>query len=133
MLDKQKVKLMTELAFYEQNHGKEDFKINEFYRKDYTGFYTLCSVLWVTVGYVCVLGIIALAALDFILANISQTMLIAMGALIIAGYLVTVVIYALLASHMYKKKHQEARQRMKIYNHNLTRLLKMYEGRKENG
>ena len=35
MLDKEKVKLMTTLAFYEQNEGKEDFKINEYYRKDY--------------------------------------------------------------------------------------------------
>ena len=36
MLDRSKVKLMTKLALYEQTQGKEDFKISEYYRKDYT-------------------------------------------------------------------------------------------------
>ena len=133
MLDRRKVKLMTELAFYEQNQGKEDFKINEYYRKDYTGYHTLCSIIWVTIGYVCVIGLIAIAALDFILANISQAMIITVGVMIVVGYVIIVVLYAVIASRVYKQKHREARQRMKIYNHNLTRLLKMYEGRKDNG
>ena len=35
MLDERKVKLMTKLALYEETHGKEDFKISSYYRKDY--------------------------------------------------------------------------------------------------
>lgn len=35
MLDERKVKLMTQLALYDQTQGKEDFKISEYYRKDY--------------------------------------------------------------------------------------------------
>ena len=31
MLDEQKIKLMTKLAFYEETQGKEDFKISEYY------------------------------------------------------------------------------------------------------
>lgn len=130
MLDKEKVRLMTELAFYEQNEGKEDFKINEYYRKDYAGFHTLCSVLWVTFGYICLIGLIAIAGMDFILANISQSMIIMMAAVIIIGYLVVVIIYTLVANHVFDRKHREARQRMKIFNHNLTRLLKMYDKEK---
>ena len=42
MLDKKKVELMTRLAFYEQTEGKEDFKISEYYRRDYGGIY-LCG------------------------------------------------------------------------------------------
>ena len=54
MLDRSKVKLMTKLALYEQTQGKEDFKISEYYRKDYVGLHSICSFLWVTVGYICV-------------------------------------------------------------------------------
>ena len=50
MLDEQKIKLMTKLAFYEKTQGKEDFKISEYYRKDYTSLHVICSILWVTVG-----------------------------------------------------------------------------------
>ena len=92
MLDERKVKLMTQLALYDQTQGKEDFKISEYYRKDYAGVHILYTVLAAVVGYVVVL-----------------------------------VSYIGIASHLYNKKHQEARQRVKRYNHILTRLLKMYE------
>ncbi len=41
MLDERKVKLMTQLAQYDQTQGKEDFKISEYYRKDYAGVHIL--------------------------------------------------------------------------------------------
>lgn len=130
MLDKQKVKLMTELAFYEQNQGKEDFKINEYYRKDYVSFHTLCSVIWVTIGYVCVWGLGLIAGMDWILENISKSVIIMLILAAIIGYIFLVIIYALIVNHMYDQKHRIVRQRMKKYNHNLTRLLKMYEKEK---
>ena len=61
MLDERKVKLMTKLAMYEETQGKEDFKISEYYRKDYAGMHTICSVIWVTIGYVCAVAMIMLA------------------------------------------------------------------------
>ena len=33
MLDERKVKLMTQLALYDQTQGKEDFKISEYIEK----------------------------------------------------------------------------------------------------
>ena len=40
MIDEQKVKLMTKLALYEHTQGKEDFKVSEYYRKDYVAAHT---------------------------------------------------------------------------------------------
>ena len=51
MLDERKVKLMTQLALYDQTQGKEDFKISEYYRKDYVGSRGSC---WIC-GSSCVL------------------------------------------------------------------------------
>ena len=51
MLDERKVKLMTQLALHDQTQGKEDFKISEYYRKDYAGVHILYTVLWVTIVY----------------------------------------------------------------------------------
>ena len=39
MLDERKVKLMIKLALYEETHGKEDFKISSYYRKDYASLH----------------------------------------------------------------------------------------------
>ena len=115
MLDERKVKLMTQLALYDQTQGKEDFKISEYYRKDYAGVHILYTVLWVTIGYIAAWAIAMIA------------LLITLVLAAVVGYVVVLVSYIGIASHLYNKKHQEARQRVKRYNHILTRLLKMYE------
>ncbi len=130
MLDQRKIELMTRLAFYEQTDGKKDFKVSEFYRKDYTSLHTICSVLWVTVGYLCVIGIIILIVLEDLLENLSNGLIMMLGGMVLLGYISLVIVYAIITNHIYDEKHRDARQRVKKYNHNLTRLLRMYE--KEN-
>lgn len=131
MLDEQKIKLMTKLAFYEKTQGKEDFKISEYYRKDYTSLHVICSILWVTVGYVCLGALVVLAGLDALMSKMSAGLIITMGLAAILGYFVLVIAYAVVTSHVYNQNHRQARQRVKKYNHNLTRLLKMYEKEKK--
>ena len=112
MLDERKVKLMTQLALYDQTQGKEDFKISEYYRKDYAG------AAW---------AIAMIAGLDTLMEKMSTALLITLVLAAVVGYVVVLVSYIGIASHLYNKKHQEARQRVKRYNHILTRLLKLYE------
>ena len=130
MLDKEKVKLMTALADYEQNEGKEDLKITEYYRKDYAEFHTICSVIWVTLGYAGIVGLGVLASLDFLLLNLSKSLIITMILGIAGGYVAVLIIYILLAQYIFRQKHKEAKDRLASYNYNLTELLKMYEKEK---
>ncbi len=130
MLDERKVRLMTSLAMYEQGQGKEDFKVSEYYRKDYTGMHILFSIFWTTVGYACIAGLVVLSGLKYFMENMSVKLFVTIGIAAVVGYLAVVIIYAVITSHIYNKKHKDARQRVKRYNHNLTKLLKMYE--KEN-
>lgn len=127
MLDVRKVKLMTKLAMYESTQGKEDFKISEYYRKDYVGFHTLWSVLWVTIGFVCIAALAMVAGLDALLEQMSKSFLITLGLGTVISFVVVLIIYAVVSNHVYNQKHKQARQRVKIFNHNLTRLLKYYE------
>ena len=130
MLDETKVKLMTRLAFYEQTQGKEDFKVSAYYRKDYASMHGICSFLWVTFGYACVVGLAMLAGMEQLLSKMSSGLVVMLAVIILAGYVFLVVLYTVISSHIYNQKHRDARQRVKKYNHDLTRLLKMYE--KEN-
>ena len=130
MLDKKKVELMTRLAFYEQTEGKEDFKISAYYRRDYTGLHMICSFLWVTVGYICVVGMFVLVKMEDILNNVSNGLIMMLAGAIVLGYISLIIVYLIVTGHIYNEKHKDARQRVKKYNHDLTRLLKMYE--KEN-
>ena len=130
MLDEKKVKLMTRLAFYEQTQGKEDFKVSAYYRKDYASLHTICSIIWVTVGYICAVGLIFLAGMDNFLSSMSFGMMFLMLGILVLVYLFLLILYGLIASHIFNKKHRESRQRVKKYNHDLTRLLKLYEREK---
>ncbi len=130
MINENKVKLMTRLALYEETQGKEDFKISEYYRKDYTGLHILCSVLWTTIGYVCLVALVGLGGLSFLMDHMSLKIIIILAAAAVGVYLAVVIVYAVIASRIYNKKHKNARQRVKKYNHDLTKLLRMYE--KEN-
>lgn len=130
MLDRQKVKIMTELASYEQNQGKEDFKINEYYKNDYVGFHTICSVIWVTIGYVCVVGLFCFAIFDTILDDFSKRMILVLGTAVLIGYIVVMAVYILITHYIFSRKYKAAKHRIKEYTCNLTKLLDMYEKEK---
>ena len=78
-------------------------------------------------GYVVAVGLVAVAGLDFLLQYMSKSMLMKMALIVIAGYLIVVIVYTLVAHRIYIKKHKSARQRKKGFNHNLIKLLKMYD------
>lgn len=118
---------MTKLAFYEETQGKEDFKISEYYRKDYASLHGICSFLWVTIGYGCLWVLIIFAGLDSLMSKMSIGLLITLMIVALAGYIMLLVVYGVVTSHMYNEKHKDARYRVKLYNHDLIKLLKLYE------
>lgn len=130
MLNEKRLKLMTRMAIYESNDGKEDFKISEYYQKDYASLNTWKSIIWVTIGYAIIIGAILLIYLDKILEVASLSGLLIIAGAIVIGYFMTIVITGIIAYDFYKKKHIEARKRVKKFNNNLTRLGRMYEKEK---
>ena len=130
MLNEDKVKLMTRMAMYESKEGAEDQKISAYYRKDYTSFHTIVTIIWVTIGYAIAVGIGAMAFMEDIIKNSSIAFFAMLLICVVAGYFVVVVMYGIVGSRFYRKKHNDARQRVKRFNHDLTRLNRMYEKEK---
>lgn len=130
MIDETKVKLMTHMASYENNEGKEDLKISAYYRKDYASIHMVYAIIWATVGYGCLVLLVGICVFDKLMDSLSVNAIVTLGIGLIIGYLVVVIVYAVIVRIIYSRKHQKARMRVKMYNHNLIRLLKIYE--KEN-
>ena len=127
MLDERKVKLMTRMALYEEQQGREDLKISAYYRKDYTSLHTLATILWVTVGYVCLIGLLGISVFDALMEKMSIGMIVIMAIVIVAAYLAIVISYAVYSHVTCNNRHKEARARVKVYNHDLARLLNLYK------
>lgn len=130
MLDEKRVKLMVKLASYESKEGKRDLKVSSYFRRDYTSFNVLCTLLWTTIGYVLIVGLAGIAFLEQLLDNFTMKNLIMLGVGIIIGYVFVIIVYCVISRKFYKKKHYEARQRVKKFNHNLLILNRLYEKEK---
>lgn len=126
MLNEERVKLMTQMAAYENALGQDDLKISSYYRKDYASLNTLISVLWITVGYGILVGLILVSNLEAFMKNLTMTKMVWTGGTIVGVYLVLVIIYCVAVSDLYKRRHNKAKQRVKRYYRDLARLGKLY-------
>ena len=131
MVNENKVKLMTKMAMYESNEGREDLKISSYYRQDYVSLQTIITVLWITLGYAIAVGIGAVLFLEKIMEKLDLTLMIVLFACLVSGWLILMIVYGFFASSFYQKKHRNARKRVKKFNHDLTRLNRKYEREKE--
>ena len=120
MLDKRKIRLMTKAAVYEKEYGGEDFKITGYYKKDYASLNTWITLIWITAGYALFGGILFLCFGEALMEGITIMRLIFLAAVALALYLVLVILYGI-------EKHIRAKQRVKKYLRDISRLEKMSE------
>ena len=130
MLDKRKIRLMTKAAIYEKEYGEEELKIAGYYKKDYTSLNTWITLIWITVGYVLLVGIIFLCYGENMMEGITITRLLFLGAVALALYLALMIMYGIGAGNFYSKKHIRAKQRVKKYLRDISRLEKMNKKRR---
>ncbi len=125
MIDKRKVRLMSRAAIYEKRYGEEDIRITGYYQKDYASLNTWITLIWITAGFLLVAGLLFLAGGEELLEGITFVKLLLLAAIALAAYLALMIIYGIGAGSFYRKKHIQAKQRMKKYIRDLSRLQRM--------
>ena len=126
MLDEEKIRLMTKLAHYESEQGKEELKISRYYRSDYIGIGLLKNLLLVSVGYILLWSLVIAYNLDFLLDNLHKLNFSFIIFEVVVGYIVIVAIYSIIT---YLKKHSEYRKAKKSvqeYYGKLNELMRLY-------
>lgn len=127
MINEKKVKVMTKMALYESKEGYQDLLICEYDRKDYISFHTIISLLWVTLGYLLIAGLVAFINIELLIAKMSGALVIVLMGVAVSGYVVFLVLFGLISVYIYSKRYDIARKRVKRYNRNLTRLRKIQD------
>lgn len=125
MIDKRKVRLMTRAAIYEKRYGEEDIKITGYYQKDYSSLNTWITLIWVTAGFFLLAALMFLAGGESLIEGITVVKLLILAAIVLGLYLSLLIIYGIGTGSFYRKKHIRAKQRMKRYMRDLSRLEKM--------
>ena len=117
MLDKRKIRLMIKMASYEKQGAEEDLKISSYYKKDYVSMNVWATAIWFTIGYAIVAALIAFCTLEQILEKLTILKLL--------QNLILLILYCTGARMFYKRKHNLAKQHVKKYYRDLSRLEKI--------
>ena len=132
MLDKRKIRLMTRAAIYDKTYGEEDMKITGYYQKDYISLNVWITLIWMTVGYGLTAALLFVGCGESLVEGITIARMLIIAAVVLGIYLSLVIIYAIGAGSFYKKRHMQAKQRMKKYMRDLCKMEKINHKKEKN-
>lgn len=126
MINEEKVKIMTEIAMYEQGKGRKYLPVSKYYRSDYIGLALIKNFFLVTIGYVMAIAAVAVYFGEYLMENLHKMDLVSLGIYIIIGYVAVLVGYSILTYIQYSVKYFKAKKSVKEYYTQLTELSKIY-------
>ena len=124
MISEEKVKIMAEMARYEKNHGKDDFRVYE--KKDYIRLEQIKTSICLLIAYLILTGLLCVVKMDTVIMNLRDGKIIILAAVVLIIYIAVYLIY----SHFIKKRaarhYDEVRARVLIYDKHLEELEMLY-------
>lgn len=127
MISEEKVKIMTEMAKYEKNHGRTDFHVNRYKKKDYIRLETIKMSVSMITAFLIFTGAVCIFQMDQVILNLKEGKLFWMAAFLIILYIIIYVIYLQLTKKKAAKYYDEVQTRIKIYDKHLEELQELYE------
>lgn len=124
--------LMTRMASFEDNEGKEAIRICNYFRSDYVCLNVLRAVVSATVSFFLVLVLYVYYDIDRLLQEIYTMDLMAMGRKLVTAYVIFAGAFGIIAYVVYSFRFDWAKKHLNDYNYALRELQNMQEV-KDNG
>ncbi len=115
MADEQRIRLMIDLARYENGTGKEELRLRRYYRSDYIALEIIKALLFASFSYILVIGLIMLGNLDYLLDNMTNMDIRTIGSYFLIGYLIFIGIYIAIAYIRAVIQYKKARKGVRDY------------------
>lgn len=123
MISEDKIKLMTKLAIYEKNIGKEDFEMNKYYKSNYISHKSFDINVGVTIA------LLIIFLFDFVMKFIENIermtdfdFLVSLGTKYLAVWFVVIIFYSVITNRVFGKKYDNAKLRIDQYKESLNQL-----------
>ena len=131
MLNNRKVRLMTKLAIYEKEDGKEEIRLGKYYRVDYVRYQMLKTLVAVTFGYLILVLLTIIYNAEYLIAEAVKLDYAAIGRTMLGIYLVLVLVFVGIAGIGYTVKYNRSRKKLGKYYQMLKRLRTIYREEKD--
>ena len=127
MLNEQKIKKMRKLATYESGKGLKQLIISKYYRSDYIWLSLIKNFFLTTIAYGLLLLVYFGSKSDYLMDNINQIDVVALGVKVILFYLVMIAGYSIITYVYCSVKYRQAQEGVEEYYQELSQLKKMYD------
>ncbi|WP_455716949.1 hypothetical protein [Anaerosporobacter sp.] len=126
MLDNNKIKLMTKLAIYEKNEGKEDINLSKYYKMDFLRYQIIKSIVSVTISYLLIVLMVAFYKSEYLIQEAVKLNYKVIGLQVLGIYLILLTIYVFGSIVGYSFKFDSSKKRLFKYRKNLKKLRQFY-------
>lgn len=127
MINTQKTRLMAKCAIYEKHEGKEDISMSKFFKSDYVRLQLIKTIVYVTIGYIALLGLHFVYKMDYYIENAFSIDYKSFGQKILGSYILVLAVYAGLCWVWYSAKYRKSRARLAKYFKMLGKINKLNE------
>lgn len=126
MLNEERIKVMTRLAVFEKEHGKENEIASKFYKNDYISYHMIWTGIMTTLAYGLGLLLFFLLNYESYMEQMHKMNLFEQGKILIILYICVLVIMETVAWIVYKRKYAAALKSLKEYCDRLHQLERIY-------
>lgn len=126
MLNEERIVLMTKMASYEENEGKKNVNIGNYFRSDYIAIQVLKSVVCATIAFAIIFALFVFYDFEVFMQDIYKMDLLAFGKNVLLYYGITVLVYGAVSYLVYSRRYTRARKSLKCYYNNLKKLNSSY-------
>lgn len=127
MLNEERVILMTQMASYEENEGKKNVSIGNYFRSDYIAIQVIKSVISATIAFAIVFALFIFYDFEVFMQEIYKMDLITFAKNVLVYYAFTVVTYGIISYGVYSYRYTKAKKSLKRYRNNLKKLSTLYQ------
>jgi uncharacterized membrane protein len=121
-VNKEKVKIMTNLAIYEKNVGKEDFTVNGHFKSNYISYNNFKTRLGILVAMCIILGGDLMRRVTRDLNSLGDINYISLGIKYLVILVVVLAFYTVISTIIYRKRYRSAEIRIAKYKKLLNKL-----------
>ena len=129
MINEERVILMTKLASYEEQEGKRNMKIVNYFRSDYIALQVLKSLFCATIAFALLFVVYLFYDLEVFMQDIYKMDLIGFAKTVLMYYGIGVIVYGVISYFVCAYRYSKARKSLRTYQQNLKKLRSMYEKR----
>lgn len=127
MLNEDKIILMTHMASYEQNEGKKNMEIGNYFRGDYISMQVIKAVVRAAIAFAIVFALVIFYDFENLMQEIYKMDLLALSKKALVLFGLAVVAYGVIAYLIYSARYTRAKKSLKKYYENLKKLSSLYQ------